>query len=352
MIPIFCKGILVRFSCMLGLVLMFQTATVVPAAAEMQSIIKDTIIDAVGGIAVEDMLPPDMVDELVSPMMEVDGQSVSLAFADNRPREERSITVYFSTSPVDTALFSGGASLQKMAGIDCRQRDAVFSVELHCRINNLVITLSAPPKVMGDETSKQEAWSTLAAYLETFPLDRIAAAQDAAGITAIVAPDPQQGLQMRIPGLKGGTLGDVLPASMASAPIFVRYTPQSAGFTISVEGYELPGDDRARSVQVFFGNRKSSADQFLANYEKTGDTPVEIRTRAASRRDIGSIPCFSSAGERDIQIECLAGRVVIALTQSGFDDNPALVTSGKALDSLMLFAKEIPFETIAMIHSE
>lgn len=347
MTPIFYKSILIRFFSVLGLALMCQTA-----AADMQPIEKSTTVEALGGIAVEDMLPPDMVDENVNPMMEVHGSSVSLAFTDYRPLEERSITVYFSTSPAEMERFSGGKGLETIAGIHCRKTDAMFAVELHCRLNNLVITLTAPVKVAGDEDSKQETWGALSAYLETFPLDQIAAAQHAAGIVAIAAPDPQQGAQMRVPGLKGGTLGDVLPASMASGPIYVTFSPQSVGFMITVKGYDLPTDDGDKPVELFFGNREKSADQFFANYEKTGDAPVEIRYRDALRRDIDSIPCFSSVGTKDIQLECLAGRVVIVLTQSGLDDNPEAIADGSALDKLMTFAKQIPFQAISTIELE
>ncbi len=347
MTPILCKSILIRFFSMLGLALMCQTA-----AAEMQPIEKNTKVEALGGIAVENMLPPDMVDDNVSPMMEVNGTSVSLAFSDYRPLAERSITVYFSTSPVKMERFSGGEGLETIAGVDCRKADAMFAVELHCRLNNLVITLSAPVKVLGDENSKQETWGALSAYLETFPLEQIAAAQQSAGIVAVAAPDPQQGAQMRVPGLKGGTLGDVLPASMTSAPISVRYSPQSVGFMITVKGYDLPTNDGDKPVELFFGNRENSADQFLANYEKTGESPVEIRSRDALRRDIDSIPCFSSAGTGDIQLECLAGRVVVVLTQYGLDDNPEAIADGSAMEKLMAFARQIPFQAISTIELE
>lgn len=347
MTPILCKSILMRFFSMLGLALMCQTA-----AADMRPIEKNTTLEALGGIAVEDMLPPDMVNDNVSPMMEVNGSSVSLAFADYRPLEERSITVYFSTSPAEMERFSGGKGLETIAGIDCRKNDVMFAVELHCRLNNLVITLTAPVKVAGDEGSKQETWSALSAYLATFPLDQIAAAQQAAGIVAIAAPDPLQGAQMRVPGLPGSTLGDVLPASMASAPIYVTYSPQSVGFMITVKGYDLPSDDGDKPIELFFGNREKSADQFLENYEKTGDAPVEIRYRDALRRDIEDIPCFSSASARDIQIECLAGRVVVVLTQYGLDDNPEAIADGSALDNLMAFATQIPFQAISTIELE
>lgn len=338
---------MVRFFSMVGLALMCQTAM-----ADMQSADKNTKIDTLGGIAIADMLPPDMVDDDVSPMMEVNGTSVSLAFSDYRPMEERSITVYFSTSPVEMGRFSGSKGSEPIAGLDCRKADAIVAVELHCRLNNLVITLTAPVKVLGDEDSKQETWAALAIYLETFPLEQISAAQQSVGIVAIAAPDPQQGAQMRVPGLKGGTLGDVLPASMASAAISVRYSPQSVGFMITVKGYDLPNDDGDKPVELFFGNREKSAEQFLANYEKTGDAPVEIRYRNALRRDIEEIPCFSSAGTGDIQLECLAGRVVVVLTQYGLDDNPEAIANGSALDKLMTFAAQIPFQAISTIELE
>lgn len=239
-----------------------------------------------------------------------------------------------------------------VAGIDCRRRDAIVSVELHCRLENLVISLSAAAKIMGDETSKQEAWSTLETYLETFPLDRISASQQSAGIVAIPTPDPQQGLQMRVPGLKGGTLGDILPTVMESSPIFVRYAPQSIGFMITVEGHQLSADRVENSVNVFFGNRENSADQFRTNYEKTSDTPVEVMYRSALRHDLGPISCFSSTSEKNIQLECLAGRVVVVLTQSGFYDNPEAIIYGTALQKLIVFAQLFPFQTIAEIGLE
>lgn len=102
MTPVFYSSSVVRFSSMLWMLLMCQMAT-----AEMQSITNETKIDAVGSISVKDMLPPDMVDERIGPMMEVNGQSVSLAFSDNRPLEKRSITVYFSNSAVEMERFSG-----------------------------------------------------------------------------------------------------------------------------------------------------------------------------------------------------------------------------------------------------